>query len=167
MLPQLRRRDTTSGGTVIIPQKKENHTILVIDRSGSLLELMERWLLDLGNIEVVTTKYFDEGVEHIRSDKPTSMVIADYCEKKDRNGLWFLKGVSIHSPKTIRYLTTCCLDESELENHKIKGILHYFSKTPFMNTDITDNIKLGLGLYEKKLSIPPSIKGQTMRTVEY
>ena len=143
--------DVSSGDTMITPSKKEKHNVLVIDRSIRILEILEEWLSNIGSIEVISTTCFDKGLEYVKSDKQTSLVISDHCEKKGRNGLWFLKEVLIHSPKTIRYLTSCCLDKNDLENHKREGDIHFYSTPSFVSTEIIDKVKLGLKLCEGKI----------------
>lgn len=127
---------------IITPIKKTKHNILVVDGSDHLLELVEKWLLDFRDVEVLTTTCFDRGLEHIKSNQQISLVIFDHCEKQERNGLWFMKEVSIHSPNTLRYLTTSCVDDHELENYKREGNLHLYSAPPLLNTDMIDKVKL-------------------------
>jgi len=131
--------------------KIEKHTVLIIDKSDNILELIETILED-EDIEVVTRNSFEKGLEYIKSVESTSLVIADYCEEQDRNGLQFLNQISTLSPKTIRVLNTCCLKDSELEYQRKEGNIHSHFKAPFQINEILDKVKLGLKQYEKNIS---------------
>ena len=127
--------------------KIKKRSVLIIDGSDSLLDLMELLLGGLGDIRVATTNSFEEGVDNIKSGK-IDLVISDHCKKNKRNGLGFMREVSLHSPNTIRYLITCCLNNNELENHKKEGIIHRYSTLLQSNSDITNNVKHCLSLCE-------------------
>jgi DNA-binding NtrC family response regulator len=86
----------------------------------------------------------------IHSDNQVSLVISSHCEQKGLNGLNFLSHVSNNSPNTIKFMTTCCLDNEELEYRKIEGDIDFYSKLPFRTDEIRDQISLGLKLFEEK-----------------
>lgn len=131
------------------PSVKDKHSVLLIDESNSLLDLMELLLCGVGNISVTRTRSYVEGLESIKSDK-IDLVVSDHCKKNKRNGLGFIREVSLHSPDTIRYLTSCCLSRYELENLEQEGIIHRYSTRPLSNTDITTHVTQCLEL--KKLT---------------
>ncbi len=128
----------------------EKHKILVVDGSDSILELIES-MLEGEDCEVITRNSFEKGLEYIKSNKQVPLVLSDHCKKSGRNGLKFLDQVSIHSPKTIKVLTTCCLQNSELECQIKSGTIHSYIARPFKISEILGKIKSGLKQYEENI----------------
>jgi DNA-binding NtrC family response regulator len=128
----------------------EKHRILVVDGSDNILELVRK-ILEGEGYEVVTRNSFAKGLEHIKSNPQISLVLSDHCEKKGRNGLHFLDQVSTHSPKTIKVLTTCCLQSTEFKCPMKAGTVLLRIEKPFQINEILDIVKLGLKQYGENI----------------
>ncbi|MZH02582.1 MAG: response regulator [Nitrospinae bacterium] len=129
---------------------KKIPTVLIVDENIKFLDLIERGFK--GEEFLVAAKNsFEDALEYLQSDKTIFLIICCHCESRGIDGLSFLNQVSNHSPKILKYLTSCCLSRGELESQRIKGNIQYYSKLPFKFTGVLKNIRESLKQYNKKI----------------